>query len=85
MCVNSFIFHGTTYTYIQGLLILGLYIVLIKSFAKQTYICMRVYISLYVLIVVVAHKSTFQVVNIDTIFWLEDRSPLGKVRKHEYT
>ena len=40
---------------------------------------MCVSMQICVFLVVVAHKSKFQVVNIDTIFWLEDRSPLGKV------
>jgi len=31
-------------------------------------------------LVVVAHNSKLRVVNVDTVFWLEDHSPLGKVR-----
>ena len=30
-------------------------------------------------LVVVAHNSKLRVVNVDTVFWLEDHSPLGKV------
>ena len=45
--------------------------------------CLLVVVCLQVcLLVVVAHKSTSPVVNIDTIFWLEDHSPLGKVCAH---
>ena len=40
---------------------------------------MRFCLNEYVFLVVVVHKSTSQVVNIDTVFWLEDRGLLGKV------
>ena len=30
-------------------------------------------------LVVVAHNSKLKVVNVDTVFWLEDHSPLGKI------
>ena len=51
-----------------------------------TYICTYVCIyCIHVPVVVVAHSSALQVVNVDTIFWLEDRSPLGKVCASKYT